>query len=95
MLSTTLSLAGCSIDLRANTVTRGEDILRLRSKEAQLLHYLLSHVNEVVTQEDLLVNVWNYQPTMQTRTVYTTVRRLRHKIEPNPKQPVHLMSASD
>jgi len=80
------------VDLRTNSVLRNRDTLALRSKEAQLFAYLLERANEVVTQEELLVDVWGYSPTSQTRTVYTTVRRLRHKIEPDPNHPVHLLT---
>jgi hypothetical protein len=36
--------------------------------------------------------VWGYRPGLESRTVYTTVRRLRLKIEVDPKRPVHLVT---
>jgi two-component system phosphate regulon response regulator PhoB len=36
----------------------------------------------VQTREHLLINVWNYETEIETRTVDTHVRRLREKLGP-------------
>jgi two-component system phosphate regulon response regulator PhoB len=38
--------------------------------------------NEVQTRENLLINVWNYDTDIETRTVDTHVRRVREKLGP-------------
>jgi two-component system alkaline phosphatase synthesis response regulator PhoP len=36
--------------------------------------------------------VWNYEPTLETRTVDVFVSKIRKFIEPNPAEPVYLRS---
>ena len=48
--------------------------------EFKLLCLLTNRVGEVQTRETLLRDVWGYEPTIDTRTVDTTVQRLRTKI---------------
>ena len=48
--------------------------------EFKLLCLLTNRVGEVQTRETLLRDVWRYEPTIDTRTVDTTVQRLRTKI---------------
>lgn len=48
--------------------------------EFKLLCLLTNRVGEVQTRETLLKDVWGYEPTTDTRTVDTTVQRLRTKI---------------
>ena len=48
--------------------------------EFKLLCLLTNRVGEVQTRETLLRDVWGYEPTIDTRTVDTTVQRLRAKI---------------
>ena len=48
--------------------------------EFKLLCLLTNRFGEVQTRETLLRDVWGYEPTIDTRTVDTTVQRLRTKI---------------
>jgi DNA-binding response OmpR family regulator len=49
-------------------------------------------VGAVVPRGDLLSAVWDYQPDISTRTVDLHVFELRAKLEPNPAQPVHIIT---
>jgi len=42
----------------------------------------MSRKNRVQTRENLLINVWNYDTDIETRTVDTHVRRVREKLGP-------------
>lgn len=57
--------------------------LNLTYKEFQLLAYLYSHPNRVLTREVLLSQVWGFDYFGGTRTVDVHIRRLRAKMEPN------------
>jgi DNA-binding response OmpR family regulator len=46
----------------------------------------------VITREELLRNVWGYEPSGETRTVDIHIGRLRRKIEDNPEQPVRIIT---
>ena len=54
--------------------------VNLTITEFKLLCLLTNRVGEVQTRETLLRDVWGYAPTSDTRTVDTTVQRLRTKI---------------
>lgn len=57
----------------------GEE-LELTATEFKLLYLLVERKGRVQTRENLLVNVWNYDSDIETRTVDTHVRRLREKL---------------
>lgn len=60
--------------------------------ETELLRRLVRS-DDLVSRRDLLTDVWEYAPEVETRAVDNTVRRLRKKIEEDPKAPKHLISA--
>jgi DNA-binding winged helix-turn-helix (wHTH) protein len=62
-------------------------VVRLRPMEARLLAYLRARSGEVVSVRELLTNVWEYSGGVESRTVNTTMSRLRASIEPDPKRP--------
>ena len=59
--------------------------------ERALLVYLLGVGRRPVPAAELLREVWGYHPKTRTRTVTTTVQRLRRKIEHDPSAPKHLL----
>ena len=54
--------------------------LDLTATEFKLLRLLMERRGRVQTREHLLLNVWNYETEIETRTVDTHVRRLREKL---------------
>lgn len=55
----------------------------LTATEFRLLKLLMERKGRVQTRENLLINVWNYDSEIETRTVDTHVRRLREKLGDN------------
>lgn len=66
--------------------------IELTHREFELLHYLASHMGQVMTREHLLQTAWSYDYFGDVRTVDVTVHRLREKIEDNPIQPKILVT---
>ena len=64
----------------------------LTTREAQLLRYLVERAGDDVSRDDLLEEVWEYKANYATRAVDVAMRRLRSKVEPVPRQPVHLIA---
>ncbi|MDG5786972.1 response regulator transcription factor [Evansella sp. AB-P1] len=64
--------------------------LELTPKEFELLLYLANHKGRVLTRDQLLNAVWNYEFVGDTRIVDVHVSHLRDKIEPNTKKPVYI-----
>ncbi len=87
-------LADRAVDLDRRLVEGpGDATAGLTPLETELLRRLARGGGELVSRRDLLVDVWEYAPDVETRAVDNTVRRLRRKIEADPKKPVHLLSA--
>lgn len=80
------------LDLRVGAIERGDDRVPLTTRELELLRYLAARDGEPASREQLLVDVWEYAPGVESRTVDTTVKRLRRKLEADPSQPHHLVS---
>jgi two-component system response regulator VicR len=64
----------------------------LSQREYDLLHYLMRNSGAVASREDLMNKVWNYDYMGDLRVVDVAVRRLREKIEPNPAEPVYIIT---
>lgn len=89
-----VQLGPTTVDLAARTVLReGATPKRLTPTEARVLGYLVRHAGRTVSREELLVRVWGYGASVVTRTVDTTVRRLRGKVERDGRNPEHLATA--
>ncbi|MDR1205873.1 MAG: response regulator transcription factor [Peptococcaceae bacterium] len=76
-----LSEGNLTVDLGRYQVKRGKDIIDLKPKEIQLLHFLLKNKNLVFSREQLLEKVWGYTYYGDTRTVDVHVKRLREKLD--------------
>jgi DNA-binding response OmpR family regulator/tetratricopeptide (TPR) repeat protein len=81
------------VDLAARQVLFGDQVLSISPMELSLLRYLAGRPGRVVPTAELLREVWGYRDTARTRTVSTTVARLRAKIERDTRAPVHLHAA--
>jgi two-component system alkaline phosphatase synthesis response regulator PhoP len=82
------------IDLARSEAWRRSERLELSAREFQLLRYFLSHRGVSLSREQLLADVWGYQPGTTTRTVDVHVAWLRQKIEPSPKRPQFLVTVT-
>ncbi|WP_369816220.1 response regulator transcription factor [Agromyces sp. Soil535] len=77
------------LDPSARIVTRSGAELALTVREFDLFEFLLKHPNQVFSREDLLRTVWGWtHGDLSTVTVH--VRRLREKIELDPRSPTML-----
>jgi len=76
------------VDLQRLEVHRDDQVIALTPREGEILSYLIQHRDRVVTRDDLLLDVWNYQSAnVETRTVDIHIVGLRRKVEPNPSEP--------
>ncbi|MBA2871716.1 two-component system alkaline phosphatase synthesis response regulator PhoP [Anoxybacillus calidus] len=64
--------------------------LELTPKEFELLLYLAKHKGRVLTRDQLLSAVWNYDFVGDTRIVDVHISHLREKIENNTKKPLYI-----
>jgi two-component system alkaline phosphatase synthesis response regulator PhoP len=66
------------------------DILELTLKEFELLRFLAQNKSRVLTRDQLLSAVWNYDFAGDTRIVDVHISHLREKIEEDTKKPVYI-----
>ncbi|MGB8996380.1 MAG: response regulator [Pseudonocardiaceae bacterium] len=80
------------IDLAAKQVTVNGTLVRLTPTEWGILELLVRHRGTLVTQRQLLTEVWG--PSYHTETHYLRVylAQLRRKLEPDASHPQHLIT---
>jgi DNA-binding response OmpR family regulator len=81
-----------TIDFSRGEVLRAGSALALKPKEYDLLVYFARHRGQMLSREQILQRVWGWDYTGDSRTVDVHVRWLREKIEPNPTEPVRLVT---
>lgn len=87
-----LSAGGITMDVDRHVVTvRGTEVA-LPLKEFELLEMLLRNVDRVLTRGQIIDRVWGSDYVGDTKTLDVHVKRLRAKIEQDPKAPVHLVT---
>lgn len=72
-------------DLQLNPATfevkRGDMNIELSSKEFALLEYLLRHPKKIVTKQQIINHVWDYESNVLPNTVEVYIKNLRNKID--------------
>ncbi|WOO42265.1 response regulator transcription factor [Rubellicoccus peritrichatus] len=68
------------VDIEKHRITVAGNEIDLTATEFKLLRLLIERKGRVQSRENLLVNVWNYEADIETRTVDTHIRRLREKL---------------
>jgi len=79
------------IDLAAHEATRGCRSMGLTAREYDLLAFLMQHPREAFNRAELLKRVWGWEYADHS-TVTVHVRRLREKVEPDPRQPTRVVT---
>lgn len=89
---TVLRLGDASVDLAARKAVRAGRAVHLTPTEFRLITCLAAHLGMVVTQRQLLTEVWG--PTHATDTHYLRIymKQLRDKLEADPVRPRHFIT---
>lgn len=80
----TLKLGPIELHKQDEQVTLNGEVVKLTAKDFQLTKYMLEHVGELVSREQLLKTIWGISETVNTRTVDVHMSRIRRKLEINP-----------
>ncbi len=86
--SSVIKVGNLTVDTLRGTVRKGKEELFLSVLEHRLLLVFLNHRGEVLTRDKLIEEIWDIAGEYvndNTLTVY--IKRLREKIEKNPKRP--------
>lgn len=74
---------------RYDVYFKGEQLV-LTPKEFELLLYLANHRGKVLSRDQLLNGVWDFQYDGDTRIVDVHISHLREKIETDTKKPIYI-----
>ncbi len=78
--SNIIALKGFTIDKDRYVVVKDNAELVLVRKEFELLQFLVSHPDKVVTREEIFANVWGENVVVGDRTIDVHIRRIREKL---------------
>jgi len=81
-----------TIDLARAQVFSGETEAQLTATEYRLLQTLAASMGRVLTADELLSTVWGPEYKDDKEILWVCLSRLRQKIEPDPKSPVHIVT---
>lgn len=87
---TRFQFGNVDVDFERSEVHKDGVELNLAAKELELLRYLIDRRGNVVSRDELLEAVWEYQPGVSSRTIDVHVAWLRQKLEDNPQTPRHI-----
>lgn len=76
-----LKVKDLTVDPIAFKVKRGGKFIELSTKEFSILEYLMRHKNTVVTREQIVNHIWNYEANILPSTVEVHIKHLRDKMD--------------
>lgn len=76
-----LTVANLSLDRVAFEVKRTNKLISLSSKEFALLEYLMRNPNRILTKDNIIAHVWDYDADILPNTVEVYIGYLRNKID--------------
>ncbi|HUV26599.1 MAG: response regulator transcription factor [Anaerolineales bacterium] len=82
------------IDLARAEVFKNEDTIFLSATEYRLLLQFVHNQGNILTSEDLLVNVWGPEYREDKEILWVSISRLRQKLEDDPRNPQHIVTRS-
>ena len=80
-LDTVLTVGELELNTTNFQVKRESKEINLSSKEYSLLEYLMRHANHVLTKDQIIGHVWNYDADILPNTVEVYIKNLRKKID--------------
>ncbi|MCW3489752.1 response regulator transcription factor [Dethiobacter alkaliphilus] len=88
--SSAIVVGGLCLDTDAKQLTVDGEPVKLTAKEYKILELLMSNVGVVFAAEKIYERVWQEDAYSVENTVMVHIRRIREKIEINPKEPKYL-----
>ena len=82
-LNPVLKVAELELNTSTYEVKMGEKQISLSNKEFSLTEYLMRNAGKVLTKDQIISHVWNYDADVLPNTVEVYVKALRRKIGQN------------
>lgn len=80
VLPKVLTAEDISLDVRAKTLMRDDQMIELTRTEFTLLEYLLAHKGDAVSKQDLVAHVWGGAVDSDSNTLEMHMANLRKKV---------------
>ena len=78
--TSTLTVSDLTLDSIKFTVTRNNSPITLSKKEFSILQYLMQNTGNVISKDQLIAHVWDYEADVLENTVEVNIRNLRKKL---------------
>lgn len=88
--SSQIIVGGLSIDTQTKKFIVDGEFIKLTPTEFKIMEFLMSHPGRVFSAEQIYERVWKEPAYSVENTVMVHIRRIREKIEINPKEPKYL-----
>ena len=85
-----ITTGGMSLDTQAKELTVDGEVVKLTATEYGIMSVLMENLGRVLSSNQIYEAVWNEPAYYAEKTVTVHVRRIREKIEINPKEPKYL-----
>jgi two-component system, OmpR family, response regulator RegX3 len=89
---TPVEASGVRVDRVRHEVRVDGSPVELPPKEFELLAYLVEHAGRVLTRGQLIDEIWGSDYVGDTKTLDVHIRRLRTRVEGDPKEPVRIQT---
>lgn len=76
-----LAVESITLDPKSFSVMRGSTPIQLSHKEFELLEYMMRHPHTILTKDDIISHVWNFDADILPNTVEVYIKNLRNKID--------------
>jgi len=81
MIEDILTVEDLSLDLRQFQAKRNNTTIKLSHKEFVLLEYLLRNKGKILSKDQIIAHVWNYDADILPNTIEVYMKNLRSKID--------------
>jgi DNA-binding winged helix-turn-helix (wHTH) protein len=81
-----------TVDLAAKRVTASKGEVHLTPTEWQIVELLVRNAGKLVTQRQLLQEMWGPQSEKETNYLRVYMAQIRSKLEPDPSRPRHFIT---
>lgn len=89
-LNSVIRIGGIELDKDAKQVRVEGELIKMTATEFGILQLLMENAGKVFSIDEIYEKVWNEHSFAPENTVSVHIRRIREKIEINPKEPRYL-----
>jgi two-component system, OmpR family, response regulator len=87
-----LTIDGLTLNINSFIVARDGVEIKLTSKEFMVLKYFMQHPNQIITKDQIINRVWDYDADILPNTIEVYIKNIRNKIDVPFKNKRQLLS---